>query len=55
MVLILRFELTHLNNVAHFMRQQIVPKSLLVKKYQKDKMIQEIRIHRKLKNKHIVK
>ncbi|XP_064635571.1 serine/threonine-protein kinase PLK1-like [Lineus longissimus] len=47
------YELTDMDT-KQIMAGKIVPKSLLVKQHQKDKMTQEINIHRSLNHKHIV-
>jgi len=48
------YELTDMDTKAIW-AGKIVPKSLLVKQHQKDKMAQEIAIHRSVEHKHIVK
>ncbi|XP_005094273.1 serine/threonine-protein kinase PLK1 isoform X2 [Aplysia californica] len=48
------YELTDMDTKAVW-AGKIVPKSLLVKQHQKDKMAQEIAIHRSVEHKHIVK
>lgn len=47
------YELTDIDN-GHIFAGKIVSKQLLVKPHQKDKMAQEISIHRSLKHEHIV-